>query len=432
MKSNDLDLAPPIAVVDNLTAVPIDITKSKAEMIFDMLSHKCNVNSTTNFSMGNENGNAIFDLRQDISNAHLNDKHISNDKLRHHKFGMDNDSALRILEESIDSNSNNRLSLQYELKKPNCLNSHPIEWSPAGLYFDFWFSDLFPARYLEMWFPSNLIYDRFGFSLDIRIINTQIEHVLFSNGNINKTGDNSWTIEFPDKYSSFSHMLSICPKNEIEIINDIMLLPNNGTNLKLQIFKLKTTSVNLIGIVKKLKMHISQNVLNIGPYIHGNKFTCFIWDNSIGRSMEYEGAVTTLERDLKHEVFHSWFARGVKPATQNDSWMDEGWTVYNTDEDFSSIKPFSPSEPPVLLSSPDPFNRITPDNSYGDGSRFFAGLAAELGYENLNSYMNSFYKTYHEIPTTTKRLESYLIQQSGNENLEKLFNRFVYGRSENI
>jgi hypothetical protein len=390
------------------------------------------VDSTTNFLMGIENGNAIFDLRQEISNANLNDKHISNDKLRHHNFGMGNDSGLRILEENLDSNSNNTLSLQYELGTPQSLNSRPIEWNPDGLYFDFWFSDLWPARYLEMWFPSNLIYDRFGFNLDIRIINTQIEHILFSNGKINKTGDNSWTIDFPDRYTSLSHMLVICPKNQVEFINDIIILPNNGTNLDLEIFKLKRNPTNLDDITNKLKGHISQNVLNIGPYIHGNRFTCYLWDNPDGRSMEYDGAVTTIEAALKHEVFHSWFARGVKPATQNDSWFDEGWTVYNTDETVTLINPFSPSDSPILLSSPDPFNRVTPRNSYDDGARVFAGLAAELGRENLNSYMNSFYRTHQEIPTTTKTLENYLIEQSGKENLSKLFSRFVYGRSENI
>ena len=48
--------------------------------------------------------------------------------------------------------------------------------------------------------------------------------------------------------------------------------------------------------------------------------------------MKYDRAVATTEGVLQHEVFHSWFARGVKPASQNDSWFDEGWTVYNTDE----------------------------------------------------------------------------------------------------
>lgn len=213
-KFKDLDLAPPIRVIDSLIAVPIDITRLKAEVTFDMLSHKCKVNTSTEFLMGVENGNAIFDLRQEISDAFINDKHISNDKLRHHDFGTGNSSRLRILEENLDSNSNNNLSLQYELKTPQSPESRPIDWTPDGLYFDFWFSDLWSARYLEMWFPSNLIYDRFGFNLEIKIINTEIEHILFSNGTINKTGDNSWTIDFPNRYTSLSHMLVICPKTQ--------------------------------------------------------------------------------------------------------------------------------------------------------------------------------------------------------------------------
>ena len=39
---------------------------------------------------------------------------------------------------------------------------------------------------------------------------------------------------------------------------------------------------------------------------------------------------------------------------------------------------------------------------------FFSGLAAELGFENLNTYMNSFYRENNENPTTTKKLETYL------------------------
>jgi hypothetical protein len=431
MKSDDISLAPPIKIVDRLTAVPIDIYKLNAKVIFDLSVRKCKVNSSMYFSMGNQSGNPLFDLRQDIYKAHLNGKNISNDKLRHHDFGNGPLSALRILEENLDAKSDNILNLEYELKQPQSLNSNPIGWNSDSLYFDFWFSDLWPARYLEMWFPSNLIYDRFGFNLTIQIINTKNEHILFSNGKINKIGDNSWEIDFPDKYTSLSHMLYICPKSESEIINDVLILPDSGKNLYLDVFKLKKNPSNLVVILNKIKRYLSENVLNIGPYIHENKFTCFLWESPDGRSMEYDGAITTTEDALKHEVFHSWFARGVKPASQNDAWFDEGWTVYNTDETFQLIKPLSMSEPPVLLSSLDPFNRITPRNSYINGGRFFAGLAAELGYQNLNSYMNSFYKEHTGIPTTTKKLESYLIEQSGKNIIKLYFNRFVYGQTEN-
>jgi hypothetical protein len=111
--------------------------------------------------------------------------------------------------------------------------------------------------------------------------------------------------------------------------------------------------------------------------------------------------------------------------------MDEGWTVYNT-EDVSQIRPFDISEPPVILSSSNPFNRITPNSrtspdAYKDGSRFFAGLAAEVGLKELKSYMNKFYGKYKGLPVTTKQLLCYLIKESGNNKIERYFDRFVYG-----
>ena len=35
-------------------------------------------------------------------------------------------------------------------------------------------------------------------------------------------------------------------------------------------------------------------------------------------------------RALEHEVFHSWFGRGVKPARAADGWIDEAWTTWAT------------------------------------------------------------------------------------------------------
>ncbi len=54
---------------------------------------------------------------------------------------------------------------------------------------------------------------------------------------------------------------------------------------------------------------------DVGPYIHNDRFVTLIWDNP-SRSMEYDGGTTSNVAALKHETFHSWFARGVKPARQ--------------------------------------------------------------------------------------------------------------------
>jgi hypothetical protein len=419
-------------VIDNLRPVPIDIYKLEAKVVCDVSIRKCKVISKMYFKIGNENGNPFFDLRQNIQNAYLNDEHIPIEKIEHYDFGPGPDSKLRIIEKSLPSNSSNVLKLEYELNTPDSENSKPIEFNSDSLYFDFWFSDMYPGRYLEMWFPSNLIYDHFAFHLDIQIINSNLEHNLFSNGEINKIGNNSWIIDFPNNFTSLSHMLYICPKNNVEEINDIVVSPDSGKNINLNLFKLKNNDhVDINRISDTVKKYISENILYIGPYIHGNKFSCFIWESPGGRSMEYDGAVTTTEKYLKHETFHSWFARGLKPATQNDSWFDEAWTCYNTDDTIQPVKTFDMSEAPVRLSSSEnPFNRVTPGESFEQGIRFFSGLAAELGRENLKSYMNSFYKENYQNLVTTKQLETYLIEKSGKSIIQKYFNRFVYGQSE--
>ena len=100
-------------------------------------------------------------LRQDVTQASINGEIVNPTKLRHHDFGGGPDSEIRILEKKLPAHSQNTLTVNYDLNQPQCPYSQPVGWEPPRLYFEFWFTDLHPARYLEMWFPSNLIYDQF-------------------------------------------------------------------------------------------------------------------------------------------------------------------------------------------------------------------------------------------------------------------------------
>ena len=399
----------------------------KAHLVFDMAAQKAKVDATVLFHSGTEKGNPIFDLRQEINEAYINDTIITSEKMRHHDFGGGSNSELRVLQTIIEPETENVLKLVYELNQPQCPASQPIGWDGTHVYFEFWFSDLYPARYLEMWFPSNLIYDKFKFDLDIEIINTDIDHVLFSNGKKNSINQNHWIVEFPERFTSLSPMLCLIAANRIEHMQEGLSL-NDTTELVLDIFKLKSTPIDLTMVEKRIRDYITDNVKNIGPYAHGKEFTAFLWTNTAGRSMEYEGAVTTELAALKHEVFHSWFARALKPASQNDAWMDEGWTVYNTDPNFLPLQTFALSDPPVVLSSSNPFNRITPSNAYQDGSRFFGTIAELVGTDNLRTYMNSFYRENMGLLATTEQLKEYLIEASGINGVTEYFDRFVYGK----
>ena len=147
--------------------------------------------------------------------------------------------------------------------------------------------------------------------------------------------------------------------------------------------------------------------------------------------MEYDGGTTSGEGALRHEAFHSWFARGLKPASQADAWWDEAWTLYS-DEGANGASRFDFSEPPVLLRSPNPWVRVTSPDAYQKGRRFFEGVAAALGPMELRSHMRELYTHHNERPITTMYLEDFLINQSGCADLAAAFNRFVYGLADPV
>lgn len=390
------------------------------------------------FMMGSEEGYPIFDLRQTIQTASLNGESLKLEQLSDQSFNDEEDAKLKVIESSVSGNSLNTLTLVYELEKPKAAGLRGfdvINWQDGRLYWDFFFTDLFPARYLEMWFPANLVYDQFAFNLEIDIKDSSLSHFLVTNGQAVNMELNHWKIAFPERYTACSPLLVIAPDDEIVKRYNAMTLPD-GRRLPLEFFTVKNSDddTNLLASIdSRVRSFIRHYSNNIGTYIH-DRCTVFLWDNApVSRGgMEYEGGTTTSSRDniLEHELFHSWFARGIKPATQNDSWMDEGWTEYIIASDPST--PFMLSDPAITLAPNDPWNRITPagsngyGNSYSDGSRFFTSLAMLLGREKLIAYMSEFYRNNQPNVVTTKQLEEHLVDKSGNSEIRDYFNRFIY------
>jgi hypothetical protein len=427
MAVDDLIHAPPATPVDGLMAVPIDVDRVQATLVFDAAAKVATLEAEMQFAVGPTGGNPIFDLRQPISEARLNGSPLAPAELAHHDLGGGPGAELRVIARTLAAGSTNTLELRSTLATPQAQGANPIGFDPGStrLYFDLWFSDLFPGRYLEMWLPANLIYDRFAVDLTVRIDNSGFQHLLFANGAVSALGGNQWRIQYPARFTALSPMLVIAAADRLETRQGSVNLPGSGP-VALDLFKLTTTPADLATVESSLAGYLTDNVASSGPYVHGGRFTAFIWSGT-ARSMEYDGATTSTVGSLKHEVFHSWWARGVKPATQNDSWLDEGWTVYNTDAGAFSVEPFDVTDPPVTLAGRNPFNRVTPSAAYSAGRRFFAGLAAELGLAQLRSLMKDFYSEHAGELATTADLETHLVSRSGRLALADWFHRFVYG-----
>jgi hypothetical protein len=427
MPSN-FQLAPPPKTVDGINAVPMDIQQITATLVFNGAGSTATADATISFVMGPNGGCPIFDLRQTISSAFLDGAPIAVANLAHHNFGGGTDAELRVINSVLAANSSHTLRVTYTIGMPQSPGggSHLPEynWSAGPrLNLAFGCTDLAPGRYMEAWLPSNLIFDQFSGTLDIRVTNTAIAHTLISNGTITSLGVNHWSLAFPDRFTALSLLLEIRPTDSLQHQTDTVLLPVSGLNVTIDAYKPTTSPAVLTTQINTIKTLLANNETKAGPYIHGNRFTVYFW----GGGMEYEGGTTTSTGNLSHESFHSWWARGVKPASQPDGWWDEAWTVYFNDIGGAVSVPFDFTNSPITLCNRNFYSRITSGNAYTDGSNFWKGMSSLIGNAQLKTYMKDFYLLKKGKLATTNEIEEYLLCRSGNSSVVDAFHRFVYG-----
>ena len=428
--STNFDLAPPPATVDGLLAAPIDIQHIQARLVFDAASSSGAGEATVDFVTGDHEGNPIFDLRQQVTAAALDGSPIAVSKLAHHDFGGGPHAELRILESVLPARSRHTLQVAYRLGPPAAspAGSYPpaIVWSAGPrLAFNFGFTDLGAGRYLESWIPANLVFDQFSLDLDLQLTGTAIRHIPITNGTVTEVTPSRWRITFPAYFTALSPLLELRARDTLEFSGDTVSLPVSGRQVTIESWKLSESAVALPDRIAELKSWLIANELSSGPYRHGSRFTAFLHRGG----MEYEGGTTTSVAALRHETFHSWFARGLKPASQPDAWWDEAWTVYN-DDGANGSTPFDFSDPPVTLRPQNPWVRITAPEAYEKGSRFFEGVAAAIGTAQLRTHMRELYMERSARPITTTDLEEFLVTRSGCPDLRAAFHRFVYGFSD--
>ena len=138
---------------------------------------------------------------------------------------------------------------------------------------------------------------------------------------------------------------------------------------------------------------------------------------------------------MSHETYHSWYARGVRPLTQSDGWIDEAWTTYAVDQDNNDVS----NEPigkmmewPRGVSPDEPWNRLTLIDSYFVGAFVFRWIAASIGHEAMVGAMADFYQLHAPGPITTAGLERHLHCQTKDPSVREVFHTLVYGRTDSL
>lgn len=426
--ATNFHLAPPAKTVDGLLAVPIDIDHIEAKLHFDSSAQTGTGDATISFVLGPTGGYPVFDLRQDITGLWLDGASLPVSAAAHHDFGGGPHAELRVLASSLPAGTAHTLRVTYDLSLPAASTAGsyaPGMTFSAGprLEFNFGFTDLGAGRYLEAWVPANLVFDQFTLGLEIEIVNAGVGHTLITNGSTTTLGTHHWRATFPARTTALSPLVEVRPSDSVASSSGTVTLPVSGKTVAIDVWKLASSNVNLATQIANIAAYLTANESSTGPYLHGHRFVAFIHTGG----MEYDGGTTTSTGPLRHETFHSWWARGLKPASQPDAWFDEAWTTYYDFGAAGSV-PFDFSDPPTTLAPRNPWIRVTAGGSYSDGRRVFDGIAAMIGAANLRSLMSEFYQLHqHGPPVTTEQIEEFLICRTGAAALVDGFARFVYG-----
>lgn len=360
----------------------------------------------------------LFDLRQRVTAAAVDGEAVEASAVAPGPTGV-REINLPLYE------GDHELALQYEVDTPGCADAVPLGWTlqRPGIVFDVWMSDLHPGRYLEMWVPAPLCDDQFQLTLDLEVAGAG-PHQVFANGTVAPGPGGAQRVSYPPHFTSLSPMLVIAPAERYDQTS------SQEDSITLETFKLAGPEIDLAACHVTVAECLAHNRRRFGDYAHGDHFLTYVWGST--RGMEYDGGTSASVAALEHEVLHSWFGRGVKPASASDGWIDEAFTTWYTSSPPRPrrwAQPFDWAEPPMVLRPPSPLARYTPRESYGAGARFFAGVASVLGVDGLCDVMGSLYRQHRGGFVSTDELQSHLSAAAGSD-FAPAFSRWIHGRSE--
>lgn len=423
--------APPPAADGSRTVVAVDVTRVDATLRFDVAASDATAVATVDFVVDGPGGHPALDLRQEIDSLSLDGRRLDADAMAPVDLGGGAGAHMRVLDVALDSGTCHQATISYRLGLPDAEGAVPVGWSDDGVRFDLWMSDLMPGRYLEMWIPAPLCHNRFALSVAVEVAGTSRPHLLMTNAGEPIEAARGWKVVYPESFTSLSPLLVLAPVDEVEWRTRALHLPGRSDPLELRTARHIEVDADLAAVEADVAGWLSYLHARFGPWAHGATMTTFIWDP--GRGMEYDGGTTAAVEALAHEVFHSWFGRGVKPARASDGWIDEAWTTWNTASRRAEGPRYGAAElgldeEPVLLCPPHPWSRHTPGASYASGSRLFAGMAAILGGpDRLRAAMAVFYVANRGGLVTTDDLQSHLQGQT-EVDIDPWWARYVHGR----
>jgi hypothetical protein len=413
--------------------VAADFSSLAGSVRFDAAAEVAEVRASVELQLGPDAGWPAFDLRQEIVSATFDGAGLAPSALAHRDLGAGDAHRMRAVEVACEAGSKHRLELSYLLGTPQSAGAKPPEWLGAdrGVKWDLYMSDLEPGRYLEMWLPANLCHDELSICLDVEVVGTPRPHVLLANGAVEETADGrQWRVHYPARFTCLSPLLVLVPAEELE--RREVKADGAGGAVWATVAGVGVDQRQVCSAARDVAAWLGYFSARYGSWVHGDRFLAVLWPEP--RGMEYDGATTASADALEHEVFHSWFGRGVKPARASDGWIDEAMATWATASRRAGggrygCEELGLDEEPALLCPPHPWSRRTPREAYASGDRLLSGLAHMAGgAAQLRSALAEWHGLHSGGLATTEGLRRHMERWCGRD-LGPWWDRYVYGLS---
>lgn len=408
----DLEKLPPSFDTPTGKAVFADFTNAHYEIIYDTKNEKAEVKASIALETA-EPGRIIFDSHSEPTLVKINGIKTSASL----ESTPDRSSVVRILNLQ-QSKGNHILEVHVPLERI-------LEFTSKGVKSAFWMGDLEDRNYIEKYLPTNYIFDRVPMTFSVKFLGAPNQRI-YTNGSVIRVNAEEFKVVFEEGYNITCPYFHTSPEGSFiekefvftsidgRTLPGLIYIPLDEVDPKTKLDRIEATTVRVLNELEE----------DYGPFPHKS---ITIYNNGDRGGMEYSGATITSESALAHELFHSYFARGVMPADGNSGWLDEALARWR-DRGYSRASSIDGTTKMANLGT---YARHTDRAAYSFGERFMAYLDGKLNHQGgLKPFLRHLVSTKIFDPMTTEDFISEMKDFYGTD-FTRDFRERVYGEGSN-
>lgn len=412
--SNDLAHRPKSFSYAGSKAVFADFTSADYEINYNIGARSASATAKISLNMI-ESGRLIFDSVEAPTSITLDGKSVTATETR----TPEGETTLRILDVEATRGAHT-LVVEVPLKTL-------VEFTGSGVRSAFWTSDLSERQFLERYLPANFEFDQVDMTFTVNFEgSSNLNQLIYTNGSVRKLRNNSYRISYPSYYTASSIFFHTVPEGETEELR-FSIKSIDGRELPAVVY-LKRSMMGSKRTLEDLKaktMEVIQELeSDYGAFLHSQ---VIVYNAGLG-GMEYCGATMTSRSALGHELFHSYFARGVMPANGNSGWLDEALASWRDEGYQKSSSMMGTSR----MSNHPYYTRTTDRAAYSFGERFMRYLDSKTSDKGgLKPFMRYMVDKRSKAPIFVEEF----IQEMGRfygMSVEADFKQYTYGSSNSF